>query len=80
MTDCINMPPRLDASNYTQLKKNRILYHQYQVANPEIVVCNKNKSQKIQYNSYHLKQSIEKGCWYNETYCNCACPSLHCDC
>lgn len=77
--ELVNPPPLLVASSYIQFKKNYILYQQYKEKNPGVAVCNKKYSpNKIQYRSYQLKQSIERGCWYNELYCKCACPKLTC--
>ena len=74
-----NPPPALGASDYTQLKKKRLLYYQYKNKNPTIAVCNKNESlYQPQYNSYQLKQNIEYGCFYEKVYCNCECPKLTC--
>ena len=83
MCDCplpelVNPPPLLVASDYIKLKKDRLLYYQYIDKNPTITVCNKNISQKINYTSYQLKQSIERGCWYDKVYCECICPKLTC--
>jgi len=73
---------QLNASNYTQLKKNRILYHQYKEKHPGITVCNKphnvRNTERVRYPSYSMKQSLEHGCWYNEYYCDCNCPNLTC--
>jgi hypothetical protein len=76
--DLVNPPPLLVASSYIQLVKNRTLYQQYRTANPTLVVCNKKISQPIRYRSYQLKQSIERGCWYDQLYCGCNCPNLTC--
>ncbi len=78
LPELANPPPLLVASDYTRLKKNRILYEQYKNKNPTVEVCNKNKSQKIYYNSYQLKQNIEKGCLFEQVYCSCLCPDLTC--
>ena len=75
------IPLLLNSSNYTQLKKNRILYHQYKVKYPDNYLCNKPYNivnKKIQYKSYNMKQTLERGCWYDEYYCNCNCPNLTC--
>jgi len=78
LPELLNPPPLLGASDYTRLKRNRALYQQFKDKNPTIEVCNKNISQKINYTSYQLKQSIERGCWYQTVYCECLCPKLTC--
>ena len=84
MCDCplpelVNPPPALVASDYIRLKKDRLLYCQYTTANPSITVCNKNDSLlQPRYKSYQLKQSIERGCFYDQVYCQCLCPKLTC--
>jgi len=79
MCDCYNScVPLLNASNYTQLKRNRILYKEYKANYPRASVCTQmTTDQKNKYISYHMKQSIEKGCWHDEYYCSCQCLSTH---
>jgi len=78
LPELVNPPPLLVASSYIQMVKNRILYQQYKKANPTLLVCNKKISQPNRYRSYQLKQSIERGCWYDQIYCKCDCPNLTC--
>jgi hypothetical protein len=74
-----NPPPALVASDYIRLKKDRLLYCQYKSVNPTIEVCNKTESLlQPRYKSYQLKQSIERGCFYDQVYCQCLCPKLTC--
>ena len=73
-----NPPPALGASDYTRLKKDRILYYQYMDKNPTLAVCNSKKSIKKTYKSYQFKQSIERGCFFDQVYCQCLCPKLTC--
>ncbi len=79
MCDCYDScAPLLNASNYTQLKRDRILYREYKKKYPMASVCTKmTTDQKNKYISYHLKQSIEKGCWHDVFYCQCNCLSTH---
>ena len=86
MCDCpleelVNPPPALVASDYIRLKKDRLLYSQYTTANPSITVCTfktKESLNQPRYKSYQLKQSIERGCFYDQVYCQCLCPKLTC--
>lgn len=53
--------------NYTNYKKNRLLYQQYASSNPTKVVCNATPT--AIYPSYALKQGVQKGCMYRQMYC-----------
>jgi hypothetical protein len=77
MCDCplpelVNPPPPLVASDYIRLKKDRLLYGRY--ANPSITVC----TFQPRYTSYELKQSMERGCFYDQVYCQYLYPKLTC--
>ena len=61
------------ASNYTQLKKDRVLYHQFVDKNKESI-CNANPTAK--YLNYELRNNIVKGCIYNKLVCLNACPNI----
>jgi len=74
-----NPPPALGASDYIRLKRDRTLFYQYMDKNPTIKVCNKNESLlQPRYKSYQFKQSVERGCFYDQVYCSCLCPKLTC--
>lgn len=60
-------PTICNASNYTKLKKDRILYHQYTTANPTLVVCDATPT--ATYKSYDMRQNILWGCAYNKRVC-----------
>lgn len=55
-----------NASNYTALKRNRILYQQYTHFNP-YVVCGINPTAR--YPSYELRKQTLYGCLFNKRIC-----------
>lgn len=65
-TKVFNYPTICNASNYTALKRNRILYQQYTRFNP-YVVCSINPT--AHYPSYELRRQILCGCLFNKRIC-----------
>ena len=68
-------PTITNASNYTSLKKNRILYNQYMNKYPSYVVCNSNKAD-AKYSSYDLRLQVKNGCWFNQKICLKKCSNI----
>jgi hypothetical protein len=60
------------ASNYTSLKRDRVLYSQYSL-NTDKVICTINPS--AIYKSYELRRNIKYGCFWNQRICLKTCLS-----
>jgi len=56
-------PTIVYASNYTSLKRDKVLYSQYTLKG----VCDKNPS--AIYKSYDLRRNIKYGCFWNKRTC-----------
>jgi hypothetical protein len=59
-------PSIVNASNYTTLKKNRVLYSQYTLHN-NTNVCS--GSLNSIYKSYELRRNVISGCLWNKRIC-----------
>ena len=59
-------PTIVTASNYTSLKRDRVLYSQYKL-HTDKVICSENPS--ANYKSYELRRNIKYGCFWNKRIC-----------
>ena len=61
-----DFPTITNASNYTAIKRNRVLYSKYTLNNTG-VVCSDNPT--AIYKSYELRRNIKYGCFWNKRVC-----------
>jgi hypothetical protein len=59
-------PTIVNASNYTALKRDRVLYSQYRL-NHDTNICFGNVNSI--YNSYQLRRNVTRGCLWNTRTC-----------
>jgi hypothetical protein len=63
------------ASNYTQLKRDRVLYNQF-IKKNNVSVCEISDKPRANYTSYDLRTNILRGCLYNKYTCLNTCPQI----
>lgn len=68
-------PTIQNASNYINLKKNRVLFKQYKEKHSSAIICNTSMPH-ASYTSYEQRQNVKRGCWMNEFVCLKKCKNF----